>query len=281
MNQHRFSSIDSSMSEQEFDQLRKMIYAYSGIVIGPEKRSMMLSRIQKRVSALKLSSLSDYLVLVTGPSGLEERNMFISSLTTNHTSFFRERHHFALLTERIIPPLIDREGDIKIWSAGCSSGQEPYSIAISLLESCPTAISKVDILATDIDLSILQKARNAIFGSNEITGLQPDQLRRHFSPVSSSAMQGAVRANANLTSMIEFRRLNLNAHWLLTQQFDVIFFRNVAIYFDLKTQRSLWQKFHTCLRPDGWLLIGHSERVPADMYHMLCPSGITAYRKPN
>ncbi|MFD1795601.1 protein-glutamate O-methyltransferase CheR [Paracoccus aurantiacus] len=271
---------DAAMSDREFDQLSKIIYAFSGIVIGPEKRSLMLARLQKRVSALKLSSLADYVELLNGLSGAAERNMFVSSLTTNVTSFFRERHHFRMLTAEIIPSLAEPDRSIDIWSAGCSSGQEPYSIAMSLRERCADAAARTRILATDIDARVLEAAKTGIFKFSELSALPADLRSRYFSACTATDQTDKMRVAPVLASMIEFRQLNLNSQWKNARLFDVIFFRNVAIYFDAATQRALWYRFHACLRPGGWLLIGHSERVPADMHDLLVPAGITAYRKP-
>ena len=281
MTRPAFSSGELALSDQDFDKLRQIIYSYAGIVIGPEKRSMMRARLQKRVAALKLGSMAEYLKLVSGTFGSIEREKFISSLTTNVTSFFRESHHFSLLTETILPPLAAKDQRINIWSAGCSSGQEPYSIAMTIHDRMPLLAPQVRITASDIDTTILATARNAIYKPAEMTGVRPDQRAKYFQPVTKPATPGQMRVNSNLTSMIEFHQINLNTHWPVIQQYDVIFFRNVAIYFDADTQRSLWRKFHAALQPGGWLLIGHSERVPIDQHDILCPSGITAYRKPN
>lgn len=281
MNRPILSSSDAVLSDQDFDQLRQIIYSYAGIVIGPEKRSMMRARLQKRVTALKLGSMAEYLKLVSGALGATERDKFISSLTTNVTSFFRESHHFTLLAQTILPPLAAEGRKISIWSAGCSSGQEPYSIAMTIHEHLPALASSIRITASDIDTNILDKAKAAIYRPSEMTGVRQDQRARYFQPVKSPAALGEMQVNPSLTSMVEFRQINLNAHWPVTQLHDVIFFRNVAIYFDANTQRSLWRKFHSALRPGGWLLLGHSERVPTDQHDLLCPSGITAYRRPN
>lgn len=281
MNRQSLSSPEATLSDQDFDQLRRIIYSYAGIVIGPEKRSMMRARLQKRVAALKLSSMAEYLKLVNGALGATEREKFISSLTTNVTSFFRESHHFTMLAETILPTLAAQDRKISIWSAGCSSGQEPYSIAMTIMDQTPALAPLIRITASDIDTTILEKAKNAIYKPTEMTGVRPEQRAKYFQPVKNPVSPGEMQVNSNLTSMIDFRQINLNAHWQATQQHDVIFFRNVAIYFDAETQRSLWRKFHSALRPGGWLLVGHSERIPADQHDILCPSGITAYCRPN
>ncbi|WBU58170.1 CheR family methyltransferase [Paracoccus sediminicola] len=284
MNHPAFSSVSWSMNDQEFEQLRKTIYAYSGIVIGPEKRSMIRARLQKRLATLKLTSMAEYLRLVGGVAGSAEREHFISSLTTNVTSFFREKHHFSMLTDRILPgvtPAQPQGAKTLIWSAGCSSGQEPYSIALSILDRRPELAERTRILASDIDSCILSKARSGRYRRSDLTAVPPEMQARYFRPVHEPAASEEIELAAPVRSMVEFRQVNLNSAWPVAQGFSVIFCRNVAIYFDQDTQRSLWLKFHASLRPGGWLLIGHSERVPAEMHHLLRPSGITAYQKPN
>ena len=272
-------SADWSMTDQEFDQLRRTIYAYSGIVIGPEKRSMIRARLQRRLKALQLTSLASYLRLVGGRAGNAERELFISSLTTNVTSFFRERHHFKLMTETIIPARKPGGDRFQVWSAGCSSGQEPYSIAISILEKWPEMAGQTRILASDIDAGILSRARAACYKPAELSGLSPELASRYLHPAPGGGRAEDREFCRNVTRMVEFRQINLNSGWNLPPQFDVIFCRNVAIYFDPDTQKSLWRRFHGVLRPGGWLLIGHSERVPAELHNLLQPGGITAYRK--
>ncbi|WBU62801.1 CheR family methyltransferase [Paracoccus aerodenitrificans] len=269
-----------SMSDQEFDQLRKTIYDYSGIVIGPEKRSMIRARLQKRLFALKLDTLAEYLKMVSGMAGTSERERFVSSLTTNVTSFFRENHHFTLLTKEILPALAERNERIHIWSAGCSSGQEPYSIAMAVLDELPQLAGQVQIFATDIDSEILARAKAGIYRRSETSGVRVDRLSRHFTQLSGSSDSSQLKISQRISSMVNFCQLNINAQWPVIQRFDVIFCRNVAIYFDQETQRRLWRKFSGAMRDGGWLLIGHSERVPTEFHEILKPVGVTAYRKP-
>ncbi|NHF73222.1 CheR family methyltransferase [Paracoccus xiamenensis] len=276
-----FSPREVALNDHDFDQLRQIIYTYAGIVIGPEKRSMMRARLQKRVAALGLGSMAEYLKLVSGARGVAEREKFISSLTTNVTSFFRENHHFGLLKEAILPPLVAEDRQISIWSAGCSSGQEPYSIAMTIHDFMPSLAPLVHITASDIDMQILEKAKRATYKPAEMAGVRPGQRAKYFQPAANSTTPDDMQVVSSLKSMIEFRQINLNTHWPIIQHYDVIFFRNVAIYFDADTQRTLWRKFHGALRPGGWMLIGHSERVPNDQHDILRPSGITAYRRPN
>lgn len=269
-----------SMTDQEFDDIRRMIYSYSGIVIGPEKRSMIRARLQKRLIARGLASLQDYLCLVQGHEGASEREQFISSLTTNVTSFFREAHHFSLLTGQVLADTPAPPARIHIWSAGCSSGQEPYSIALSILGQRPDLAARTKILATDIDSRILARARAAIYPRAELSAARPDLVERYCHQPAGDPDPDRLQLGEEPRAMVEFRQLNLNGAWHLPERFDVIFCRNVAIYFDQNGQHHLWRRFHGALRPGGWLLVGHSERVPAEMHDILRPGGMTAYQKP-
>lgn len=263
------------MSEQEFDQLRQAIYAHSGIVIAPDKQFMIRARLQRRIKALRLTSLSEYLSLINDKT---EREVFISSLTTNVTNFFREDHHFKMMVNRALPECLDSRDDVQIWSAGCSSGQEPYSIAITIYENFPSYAERIKILATDIDSKILHYAKSGQFTRAEIQSIPADLLSRYFNPLHNSRPD-IFHVIPQLTKMVRFKQANLNSSWMPDQQFDIIFCRNVAIYFDRTAQEALWRKFHLALRPKGWLLIGHSERIPEKFHHMLTPCGITAYQK--
>ncbi|SDD63455.1 chemotaxis protein methyltransferase CheR [Paracoccus isoporae] len=279
MNQRAFTPPAWSISDREFDQLSRTIHRYSGIVIGPEKRGMIRARLQKRLVALQLDTLAEYLDIVSGVSGRAERERFVSSLTTNVTSFFREKHHFAFLVEAILPALGDTTRPIRIWSAGCSSGQEPYSIAMSVLDAHPEMAQRLSILGSDIDADVLAKARRGIYAGSSLTGISDDFRSRFFEPVEDGRGTD-LRIRAQLRDLVTYQQINLNAGWPISEKFDVIFCRNTAIYFAPQTQCLLWRKFHDVLRPGGWLLIGHSERVPAECHHLLQPAGITAYQKP-
>lgn len=277
MNHQVHPPTEWSMSDQEFDQLRRAIFDFSGIVIGPEKRSLIRARLQRRIFALQLGSLTEYLKLIGKASGSAEREQFISSLTTNVTSFFREQHHFDLITGTILPAWKDVGRKLQIWSAGCSSGQEPYSVAMSIHEKTPDFANRTKITATDIDLTILARAKSGIYKRKDLVGLPPTMVSRYFR--AAKAPSDDLQLSPALCSMVNFQQLNLNSNWTMPQQFDVILCRNVAIYFNQDTQLQLWRKFLKALRPGGWLLIGHSERVPAELHSLLQPSGITAYQK--
>ena len=279
MNHQASPPAEWSMTDQEFDQLRRAIFDFSGIVIGPEKRSLIRARLQRRILALQLGSLAEYLKLIGKTAGSVEREQFISSLTTNVTSFFREQHHFDLITGTIFPAWKDVGQKLQIWSAGCSSGQEPYSIAMSIHDKTPDLASRTKITATDIDLTILARAKSGIYKRKDLVGVPPTMVSRYFRAAKAPGQADDLQLIPTLCGMVDFQQLNLNSHWTMPQKFDVILCRNVAIYFNQDTQLQLWRKFLKVLQPGGWLLIGHSERVPAELHSLLQPSGITAYQK--
>lgn len=279
MNHQASPPAEWSMTDHEFDQLRRAIFDYSGIVIGPEKRSLIRARLQRRIFALQLNSLADYLKLIGRTAGNAEREQFISSLTTNVTSFFREQHHFDLMTDTIFPAWKDEGRKMQIWSAGCSSGQEPYSVAMNIHEKTPDLANRTKITATDIDLTILARARSGIYKRKDMVGIPPVMVSRYFRAAKTPARPDELQLTPALCGMVDYQQLNLNSNWVMPQQFDLILCRNVAIYFNQDTQMQLWRKFLKVLRPGGWLLIGHSERVPAELHSLLQPSGITAYQK--
>lgn len=258
----------------ELAQIARIAHDEAGLVIGPSKATLVQSRLARRLRALDLPDYGRYLALVTSPEGQDERRRMISALTTNVSQFFREPHHFALLRDRVLPPLIARAragGRIRIWSAGCAAGQEAFSIAATLAGLLPDPDRHdIRILATDIDPHVLAQGRAARYDAADLAPVPPD-LRRWFEPTDGGAGPGP-----SLRDIVSFRELNLHAPWPMAGQFDVIFCRNVTIYFDAEAQRRLWQRFAAALSPEGWLFIGHSERIPAGLPFQSV--GVTAYR---
>jgi chemotaxis protein methyltransferase CheR len=202
----------------------------------------------------------------------------LAALTTNVTRFFREPHHFDHLRQTVLPPLIQRAragGKIRIWSAACSSGQEPYSAAMVLMSMLPDAGNyDVRILATDIDPNVVAEAREGVYAETLLTGVPDDFRRRWITPIAP----GRVALDDDLRALISFKELNLIGDWPMKGRFDAIFCRNVAIYFDDATQARLWSRFTPRLEDGGVLYIGHSERVSGPAAAELAPSGITTYR---
>lgn len=270
------------LDDHTFKQIAAIAYEEAGLAIAPSKAAMVHTRLARRLRALKLSSYKDYCALVESQGGKAERLELISALTTNVSHFFREDHHFDRLRSDVFPNLrktIEQGGKVRIWSAGCSNGQEPYSIAMALLESGPLPNSAdFKILASDIDPKVISFARNGIYDDHMISGL-PEIHRTTFLTQLGSSQAPKWQVNPNLKKMVTFRELNLMQDWPMRGTFDVIFCRNVVIYFDEKTQDQLWRKFARVLSPGGWLFLGHSERVSDNNAAELPSVGMTAYRR--
>lgn len=256
-------------ADPHYARIARLIYDAAGIVLGPEKISMMQSRLVKRIAATGCPDLGDYLGRLDRSELPDEMGHLVSALTTNFTHFFREGHHFDFLRTTVFNEQTARLRPVKIWSAGCSSGQEPYSIALTAHQ----AGARVAITATDIDHAILARAERGVFGPAEISGIPPELLTQGFVPCADG-----YEVRHPIRDAIRFQHLNLHAAWPFEQTFDVIFCRNTIIYFDPPAQRRLWQRFTRQLRPGGWLLIGHSERIADDIRGPLCPVGQTIYQ---
>lgn len=233
----------------------------AGLSLPSTKKTMVSVRLSRRLSRLAVSSFEEYLGIISVPGSPERRRM-VAALTTNVSTFFREPHHFDALRSAILPPLIEnaRRGErLRIWSAGCANGQEAYSIALTLLELAPDAASlDIRILGTDIDPSVVRFAQLGAYHASMMTGV-PTLLRdMHFSYDSSAQ---TYLASPAMRRMAIFRELNLHEPWPMPGRFDIIFCRNVVIYFDDKAQVSLWTRLKSKLKERGWLLVGHSERL--------------------
>lgn len=264
-------------TDAEMRLIARILHDAAGIVIAPGKGSMVQSRLAKRLRALGLPSYESYLDLVQSDEGAAEKREMISALTTNVTHFFRESHHFDMLRDKILPPLVARAkagGKVRIWSAGCSIGQEAYSIGMVLAELVPDPNAlDIKILCTDIDPVVTAKGRAAIYDASNAESIPADLRRKYIENVP----QG-IRVIEPLRRLMTFNELNLHAAWPMKGKFDVIFCRNVVIYFDPPAQAKLWQRFGAALAPEGWLMVGHSERVPTDDKSGFVTAGITAYR---
>lgn len=249
-----------------------------GLHLTPAKRELVYSRLLKRLNHLGLERFQDYCQFVQGPQGAAERQAMLSALTTNVTHFFREEHHFHLLRDKVLPPLIEaarKGGKVRIWSAACSAGQEPYSLAFTILDQCPEAARlNIRILATDVDPQILARAQNGVYPAEELKAI-PEPARRYTEKNDAGTFAIAAKAR----ELITFGNINLIEAWPIKGPFDVIFCRNVAIYFDKSTQSRLWVRFADLLSPGGHLCIGHSERVAGPAEPLLRPVGVTAYRR--
>jgi chemotaxis protein methyltransferase CheR len=242
---------------KDFERVRAMIYKRAGIALADSKQEMVYSRLARRLRATGINSFVRYLDdLEAGRLGNGEWESFTNALTTNLTSFFRESHHFPLLAEHI---KAKRGETINIWCSASSTGEEPYSIAITCCEAFNTLTPPVHILATDIDTNVLATAANGVYPMERIEKLTPEQQRRFFMK-GRGANEGMARVRQELRQLITYRQLNLlDEKWDIRPGFDVIFCRNVMIYFDKATQRKILQRFVPLMKADALLFAGHSE----------------------
>lgn len=265
----------------DFDFIAGLVRQRTGIVLAENKQDMVYGRLTRRLRALGMNSFNEYCALVKSPAGQDELSAFTNALTTNLTSFFRESHHYDHLRHEVLPRLVARAGRegrrLRIWSAGSSSGEEAYSAAMVLLMSLPEAERwDARILGTDIDSSMVAHATAGIYDAERVARI-PDDLRRRFIEA-VPGQPNKVRMAASLRRMVTFKRLNLLGRWPLSGPFDVIFCRNVAIYFDKPTQASLYTRLGDVLADDGTLYIGHSEHLGAAANRFVA-HGRTTYSK--
>lgn len=254
-------------TDHDFERIRKLIYERAGISLSPIKRDMVYSRLARRLRATGLKNFSDYLQLLEQGDPVE-MEAFTNSLTTNLTAFFREEHHFPLLQEFLRPKM--RQPNISIWCSASSTGEEPYSIAMSVAELFGSIPSHVKILASDLDTNVLDKAREGVYPTERIAKL-PEALARKYFLRGKGTQDGLVRVKPELQAMITYRQINLlDASWPMRGPFDAIFCRNVMIYFDKPTQHHILEKFVPLLHPDGLLFAGHSESFhhAADLFKL-------------
>jgi chemotaxis protein methyltransferase CheR len=259
----------------DFRRVAELLYEVSGIHLIDAKASLVYSRLAKRLRILGLQDFVTYCDLLASDAGAEERQAMLSALTTNVTRFFREPHHFDHLGAELLPALVARArsgGRVRMWSAGCSAGHEPYTLAMTLLASLPEAADlDVRILATDIDPIIVARAKAGRYNSEDVEPIPADMKARHFS---RTGTDWCIRPE--VAGLVSFGTLNLLAPWPMKGPFDVIFCRNVAIYFDEPTQAKLFGRFADALTTDGRLYIGHSERAATPT---LESDGLTIYRR--
>ena len=255
MAENRETSKEFAFNARDFERVRAMIYKRAGIALADSKQEMVYSRLARRLRATGIGSFGKYLDdLEAGRLG-DEWEAFTNALTTNLTSFFREAHHFPLLAEHVK----GKREPITIWCSASSTGEEPYSIAMTVCEVFNTLTPPVTIIATDIDTNVLATAANGVYGLDRLEKMSDDRQRRFFLR-GKGEREGMVRVRPELRQMITFKQLNLLADgWPLTGAFDVIFCRNVMIYFDKDTQRKILSRFVPLMKPDALLFAGHSE----------------------
>lgn len=249
-------------SVHDFNELRHLIKELVGIDLGEGKADMVYGRLSRRLKVLGLRSFDEYIQMLKSDMEGEEISHFVNQMTTNLTSFFREMHHFEYLQQTLLPRLMNSNAashKIRIWSAGCSSGEEPYSIAMIVAETVP-ANWDVKILATDMDSNMIDTAQAGIYEADRITGIDEERIRRWFMR-GTGHNEGRVRVRQRLRDMITFKRLNLMQQWPMKGPFDLIFCRNVIIYFDNETKAALIDRYVDLLPEQGTLFVGHSETL--------------------
>jgi len=254
---------DFIFTDGDFECIRQLVRQHAGISLSGAKKDMVYSRVARRLRALGLDNFRDYCKLVEQQDSGELVN-FTNSITTNLTAFFREEHHFQYLADTLLPMLIKEKAGtrrLRIWSAGCSTGEEPYSIAMVLRENLPENETwDVKILATDLDSNVLKTASSGIYNEQRLKGVSSQRRRRWFFK-GKGKHDGSVKVMPELQSMISFRQLNLLQGWPFQGPFDLIFCRNVVIYFDKATQKVLFERYADVLDDNAHLFIGHSESL--------------------
>lgn len=262
-----------SFSSADFERVRKLIYQHAGISLSPVKQDMVYSRLARRLRATGQNTFAEYLDMLER-GGPDEWERFVNSLTTNLTSFFREPHHFPIFAEHL--KKLGTKRPIRVWCSAASTGEEPYSIAMTVLETFGANASHVSIFASDLDTNVLATAQKGIYPIERVEKLSTERLRRFFFKGTGS-QEGYVAVRPELKKLIDFQRVNLlEPNWPIRGPVDVIFCRNVMIYFDKPTQYKILSRYAPMMQPDGLMFAGHSESFlhAADLFKSL---GKTVY----
>ena len=270
---------DFELTDGQFERLRVLVREHTGIALSDAKRQLVYGRLARRLRALKLESFGQYIELIERGEGGEVEE-FVNAVTTNLTSFFREPHHFDYLGREMIPALVSRGGAhrLRIWCCAASTGEEPYSIAIVLREAQERLAGwNVKMLATDLDSNVLATGATGVYADERLKGMDPARVARFFDK-GGGAHAGKFRVRDELRNLITFKQLNLMNDWPVRGPFDAIFCRNVIIYFDKATQRTLFERMAALQRPGDLLFLGHSESLHrvSDRYELI---GRTIYRR--
>ena len=272
------------MRDSEFEFIRTLVYEHSRIKLGPDKRELVSARLGKRLRATNLDSIGEYCTFLQGPEADDELSHLIDAISTNHTFFFREASHFEFVRDHALPEMIERNRVERwprfyAWSAACSSGEEPYSLATTLVEGLKSSTWQWHIEATDISRRILAKAEAAIYKEETVSRLPPAALKAYFQK-GIGPQEGNYRVRASVRDHVSFHYLNLlKGEAPFREQFHVIFCRNVMIYFDKETQEELVNKLARRLVPGGYLFVGHSESLTG-IKHPLQLVKPATYRRP-
>jgi len=269
------------LTDRQFNLLCEIAQTEAGLMISNSKRQMIQSRLTRHLRDLHCTDIDEYLNNVLSDLVGSIKNDLISVLTTNVSKFFRENHHFETFERDLLPNMLKKAragGKVRIWSAGCSSGQEPYSIAMTLLNKVPDLSSlDIKVLGTDIDRKIIGRARKAKYSEDEANTLTYSDRNAFLERLGDA--DNAYRVSNQVRELVAIRPLNLLRDWPMKGAFDAIFCRNVLIYFDIETQTSLWPRFHAALHNDGYLFLGHSERIQKSETFGFYPCGVTTYHK--
>jgi chemotaxis protein methyltransferase CheR len=249
------------LTDEEYEQFRRLVSEHTGISLRDSKRNLLVARLAQRLRELRMASFSEYYDFVMRDSSGAELTAFINRITTNKTSFFREPGHFDFLVRKLLPAVTDRR--LRIWSAACSSGEEPYSIAMAVREALGSAPGwNIRILASDIDTEMLRQAELGVYRAESLSQMSAERQRAHFLRGFGDC-SGMVQVRPELRRMIEFRRVNLiESAWpVAAGRCNAVFCRNAIIYFEPPTQEHIVRRLAACLRPDGYLFVGHSENL--------------------
>lgn len=269
-----------AFGNEDFEALRKLVKDLTGINLSEQKRELVYGRLARRLRTLGLQTFAEYRDLLSSDGGREISEL-CNAITTNLTAFFREGHHFDYLREQVLKPLASESAPtrrVRIWSAGCSTGEEAYSLAMTVIEALPDLRRwDVKILATDLDSDVLERAQRGIYAAERVRALGPQRLSRFF--VERRAREGlCYEVTPELTALITFKQLNLMHHLPMKGPLDAIFCRNVVIYFDKDTQRELFARVAYLQRPGDLLFLGHSESL-FKVSESYAPIGKTVYRR--
>lgn len=248
----------AAITEREFQKYRDLIYEKAGISLSPVKKTLVAGRLGSRLRHYGLNSYGAYYKMVTEEGADQELQMMVDLLTTNETYFFREPKHFDFLKDKIVPTHTNGE-PYRVWSAACSSGEEPYSIAMTLADKLGLS-KKWEILGTDISNRVLDRARRAAYPMTAVSKI-PKEYLREYCLRGVRSQEGLLLIDKPIRDRIRFSSLNLNGDWPRMDKFDVIFLRNVMIYFDMETKRTLVERLANLLKPEGYFIIGHSETL--------------------
>jgi chemotaxis protein methyltransferase CheR len=266
------------LTDEAFASIQRLVGEQAGIVLGEHKRQLVYSRLTRRLRKLGLKDFGEYCGLIEQDEG--EVVELLNAITTNLTAFFREPHHFEYMRQLLLPGIMQSNVSsrrIRIWSAGCSTGEEAYSIATVVREVLPDSGWDVKILATDIDTEVLAKAQAGVYAQERVAGLSTERQRRWFMKGRGTST-GLVRVRNELREIVVFRKLNLMGNWPMRGPFDLIVCRNVVIYFDKETQKRVFDRMADLLAPGGHLFVGHSESLfkVSDRFKLL---GQTMYQR--